>query len=151
MFEQSAVARLARLASAATEGSASGSTVYAIGAVRRRYVVGGLATRIYPIGESRDRLRKGMHAMLDSYSGAVASTLGYWEDEGSVYVDMGDMHSDLDDALRIAESRGELAIFDTWTRDVTYVSYAPVDHTAPDHPRCSVECPAPMMVPVNAA
>lgn len=127
MFEPSAIARLARLAHAATEGSASGSTVYAIGAVRQRYVVGGLATRIYPIGESRDRLRKGMHAMLDSYGGAVASTLGYWEDEGTLYVDMGDMHSDLDDALRIAASRGELAIFDTWTRDITYVTYHSVN------------------------
>lgn len=122
MFEQSAIARLARLASDATEGSASGSTVYAIGAVRYRYVVGGLSTRIYPVGESRAALRKGMHAMLRGYGGAIASTLGYWEEEGSVYVDLGDMHANLNDALRIAESRGELAIFDTWTRDVTYVT-----------------------------
>lgn len=121
MFESSAVARLARLASSATQGSASGSTIYAVGAVRKRYVVGGLATRIYPVGESRVRLRNGMRAMLSGYAGATASTLGYWEEEGTVYVDMGDMHADLDDALRIAESRGELAIFDTWTRDVTYV------------------------------
>lgn len=148
MFESSAVARLARLAHAATEGSASGSTIYALGAVRCRYVVGGLATRLYPIGESREAMRKGMRAMLAGYGGATASTLGYWEEEGTVYVDMGDMHSSLEDALRIAASRGELAIFDTWTRDVTYVT---VNHAAPDHPRCSVDCPAPMMVPVNAA
>lgn len=123
MFEPSAVARLARLAHAATEGGASGSTIYAMGATRKRYVVGGIATRIYPVGESRARLRDGMRSMLASYGGAVASTLGYWEDEGSVYVDLGDMHDDLCDALRIAESRGELAIFDTWTRDVTYVTH----------------------------
>lgn len=88
-------------------------TIYADDATRYRYVVGGIATRIMPIGEGKARLRTALHAMAEG-SDKGNLTLGMWEDDGAVYLDLGDTWPGLGMAIAIAEKRGELAIYDTW-------------------------------------
>lgn len=115
MFTPEAIRTLARKAASATEGNGTGHTVYSLGATKRRYVVGGLATRIYPVGEAVGAMRKGMRTMADSYAGATADTMGYWEDGGAVYVDLGDTYDGVGMAIAVAQARGELAIYDRQT------------------------------------
>lgn len=117
-FSDSAIARLARLASAAVEGSGSGHTEYRKDRAMGRYIVGGVVpARIFPIGTARPVIRAAVRRMLGNPAGhsRMADTLGYWEDAGSIYVDLGDTWGDLGIALDIARSRRELAIFDRLT------------------------------------
>ena len=122
MFTPEGVRTLARRAASAVEGQGTGHAVYSLGATKGRYVVGGLATRIYPVGEAVGAMRKGMRAMADSYAGATADTMGYWEDGGAVYVDLGDTYDGVGMALAVAESRGELAIYDRKTGECITLS-----------------------------
>lgn len=148
MFTRTDVATVARLASRAVEGEGTGHTVYAQGTTPRRYVVGGYTpSQMYPTGAASGVVRTRIWDAVHAPAARFAETLGYWEDEGTVYVDLGTTYHDEVSALSVARTRGELAIYD---REAG-VCIPVVDHTAPDHPRCSVECPAPMMVPVNAA
>lgn len=131
MLTDAAIARLARLASAAVEGSGSGHTEYAHADSRRRYVVGGVVpARIFPIGTARAVIREAVRRMMGAPMAPLAQTLGYWEDNGSVYVDMGDTWHSLKAALSMARVRGELAIYDRETGECILVSDTPGIHTA---------------------
>lgn len=122
MFTPESIRTLARKAASAVEGQGTGHTVYSLGAHKRRYVVGGLATRIYPVGEAVGAVRKGMRAMADGYAGATADTMGYWEDAGAVYVDLGDAWESVHTATLMAQARGELAIYDRETGECIYLA-----------------------------
>lgn len=114
MFTRTDVARIARLASLAVEGSGTGATAYDEHAMRGRYVVGGYApAQLYPIGEGRGHMRTRIWDWVQAHP--EAHTLGYWEHEGTVYVDLGTMTPGLEYALQLARTRGELAIFDRHT------------------------------------
>lgn len=115
MFQSTHVNSLARTAHALVEGEGQGSTVYAQDALKRRYVVGGLTTRMFPVGEAVPTLRAAMHAMAGTQNGTIAETMGVWEDQGTVYVDLGTMFHSLDVALEQATHRGKLAVFDRET------------------------------------
>lgn len=118
MFTNAAIARLARHASTAVEGSGTGHTEYAHADSKRRYVVGGVVpARIFPIGTARPVIRAAVPAMLEvaRAESHAWDTLGYWEDGGAVYVDLGDTWHMLASALDVARARGEKAIYDTVT------------------------------------
>ncbi|AWY04988.1 hypothetical protein SEA_HORTUS1_6 [Microbacterium phage Hortus1] len=118
MLTDAAIARLARHASAAVEGSGSGHTEYVHADSRRRYVVGGVVpARIFPIGTARPVIREAVRRMVrDAAAASLAfDTVGYWEDNGSVYVDLGDTWHAASSALGVARDRRELAIFDRLT------------------------------------
>ncbi|QZD97602.1 hypothetical protein SEA_PLATTE_6 [Microbacterium phage Platte] len=118
MLTDTAIARLARLASAAVEGSGSGHTEYAHADSRRRYVVGGVVpARIFPIGTARPVIREAVRRMVrDAQAASLAfDTVGYWEDNGSVYVDLGDTWDGVGMAIAIGQLRSELAIYDRET------------------------------------
>lgn len=110
MFTPSQITRVARAAHTLTLGSGGGHTEYAH---KGRYVVGGVHTRIYPIGESVARIRQDVRNV--GPMGMVAQTLGCWEHDGSVYVDFGTVTDSLTHALALAVGRGELAIYDSKT------------------------------------
>lgn len=142
MFTPSQIALVARNASAVEEGTGGGMTAYASNVMRRRYIVGGVTNAlVFPIGESRHAIRSGIRRMLDTpygWGADVPATLGMWEDDGSVYVDLGDMWHSLDVALGVAARRGELAIYDRETGKCIYLQCpTPVacedgcDHTTP--------------------
>lgn len=118
MFTPSQVARVARKASAG-----QGHTVRKPGH-NGRYVVGGLVTRIYPVGTARPVIRQGIARMLEERRALLASTLGSWEDDGAVYVDLGQTVQDLDHALGMARDLGELAIYDRETGECIPVNPA---------------------------
>lgn len=119
MFTPSQISLIARHASDAAHGSGHGHTAYAANVMRRRYIVGGVTKAlIFPVSESRHAIRARIRRMLDSPYGAgadVPATLGMWEDNGSVYVDLGDMWYALEHALEVARARGEKAIYDRET------------------------------------
>ncbi|AXC37867.1 hypothetical protein SEA_JACKO_7 [Microbacterium phage Jacko] len=115
-FRTADIARLARSAHAAVEETGTGATIYAATSKRGRYVVGGVVpARMYPIGEAPAALRAGARRMLALPGADRAETLGYWEDRGTVYLDLGDTWDDLTSALAVATARMELAIYDTRT------------------------------------
>lgn len=117
MFTPSQIALIARHVSDAVEGGGAGHTAYAPNTMRRRYVVGGVTKAlIFPIGASRHAIRAGIRGMIHGLT-EQAQTLGMWENEGSVYVDLGDMWHSLDIALAVAAQRGELAIYDRESGD----------------------------------
>lgn len=118
MLTNAQIARLARLASAAVEGSGSGHTEYVHADSRRRYVVGGVVpARIFPIGTTRAVIREAVRRMVrDAEAASLAfDTVGYWEDNGAVYVDLGDTWHGGSSALCMAHDRRELAIYDRLT------------------------------------
>lgn len=116
MFTRTAVAHLARLASLAVEGEGQGHTIYAQSVTPRRYIVGGVGPAlILPIGEARASIRIKAWDMAHTEAATAAHTMGYWEDGGSVYVDLGDTWYSLDIALDVARARGEKAIYDRQT------------------------------------
>lgn len=110
MFTPAQVNTIARRAHHAVEGGGSGHTVYKMRVPRGRYVVGGVATIILPVGEAVARIRERVSAMLAQAE--WATTLGYWEHEGSVYVDAGRTYGTLAYAVEVALERGEMAIYD---------------------------------------
>lgn len=125
MFTRTDIATVSRLASRAVEGEGSGHTVYAPNVMRRRYVVGGYApTLIYPIGTAPAHMRVRIWDAVHADVAQGATTLGYWEDNGTVYVDMGDMYYSRDIALIVARERGELAIHDRETGECISVNAA---------------------------
>lgn len=119
MFTRTAVAHLAHLASLAVEGEGQGHTIYAQGVTPRRYVVGGggAPALILPIGEARASIRIRAWDMAQTEAATAAHTMGYWEDGGSVYVDLGDTWHSLEIALDVARTRGEKAIYDRQARE----------------------------------
>lgn len=117
-FSDAQIARLARLASAAVEGSGSGHTEYAHADSRGRgrYVVGGVVpARMFAVGTARPVIRAAVRRMMQAPMAPIARTVGYWEDNGTVYVDLGDTWHSLRAALSLARVRGELAIYDRET------------------------------------
>lgn len=115
MFTNQQIASVARAASLAVEGSGSGHTEHRKDRAMGRYIVGGLTpAATFPIGEARPVIREAIRRMLDSRVGGV-ETLGYWEDNGAVYVDLGDTWTSRARAINMARARGELAIFDRET------------------------------------
>lgn len=118
MFTRQQIASVARKASAG-----QGHTVRRPGH-NGRYVVGGLVTRIYPVGTAPARIRADIGRMLEDKHALLASTLGSWEDDGAVYVDLGRTVQDLDHALGMARDLGELAIYDRKTGECIYLQCA---------------------------
>lgn len=113
-FTDAQQSTIARLAHSAEEGSGSGHTVYAADAKSRRYVVGGYRPSLmFPIGTARPVIRAAIRRLM--HDAAQAETLGYWEDRGTVYVDLGNTFNSLHMALHVAARRCELAIYDTQT------------------------------------
>lgn len=119
MFTRTDVATIARLASQAVEGEGTGHTVYAQGISPRRYIVGGYApAQLYPTGAASGHMRTRIWDMAHTNAAQGAHTLGYWEDEGTVYVDLGDAWDSLGMALAVARKRGEKAVYDRWMNAV---------------------------------
>lgn len=119
MFTRTDVAMLARLAAGAVEGDGTGHTIYAQGDAPRRYIVGGyLPAQLYPIGEAKGRMRTRIWDAAQAPAARFAETLGYWEDEGTVYVDFGTTYHDEVSAISVARTRGERAVYDTWKHAV---------------------------------
>lgn len=116
MFSRFQIAAVARKASAG-----QGHTVRKPGH-NGRYVVGGLVTRIYPVGTAPARIRADIGRMLEHKRALLASTLGSWEDGGSVYVDLGRTVPELGHALSMARDMGELAIYDRKTGECITVT-----------------------------
>lgn len=85
-----------------------------------RYVVGGLATEVFPSGSANVRHR--VDYLLGGQEAASAETLGVWVENGNVYIDLGDTYTAESMALQVAAQRGELAIWDRMTETVIYVS-----------------------------
>lgn len=113
MFSHSQISTLARKAHALTEGSGDGHTVY--GGYRARYVIGGVFTRLYPIGTAVPVIRQDLINDRRNVSTYGAQTLGCWEHDGTVYVDYGTVADNLPFAMELARKRGELAIYDSVT------------------------------------
>lgn len=113
MFTRTDVATIARKAAQAEEGKGQGHTVYAQGITPKRYVVGGYApAQLYPVGAATAHMRVRIWDAVHAPAAEGAHTLGYWEDEGTVYVDLGDTWDGLGTAIAVAQARGELAIYD---------------------------------------
>lgn len=113
MFTRTDVSTIARLASLAVEGEGQGHTVYAQGITPRRYIVGGyVPSQMYPIEAASGHMRVRIWDAVHAPQARFAETLGYWEDKGTVYVDLGTTYHSEVSALSVARTRGELAIFD---------------------------------------
>ena len=111
MFSNAKISAVAGFASTVGEGSGDGLTVYTQGVTPGRYVVGGrVPSRLFPIGTARPVIKAAIVAMLEGSPNA--ETLGVWEDDGTVYVDLGDTWETLEHALYAATHRSELAIYD---------------------------------------
>lgn len=114
MFTAPLIARLARHAHKLTEGSGGGHTEYPDVRTARRYVVGGCRPSLmFPIGTPAGVIRAAVQRMVEGVTDA--ETLGCWEDQGTVYVDLGNTFDGVNMALYAAQRRGELAIFDRGT------------------------------------
>lgn len=114
MFSTSDIYALARKAASAVEGEGAGHTIYAPGSEARRYVVGGYTPSVLlPVGAPVGVVRGAIRRMLKTPGAQGARTLGYWEDNGAVYLDLGTTYHTEDTALHVARTRKELAIYDT--------------------------------------
>jgi hypothetical protein len=60
---------------------------------------------------------------VDTLRGDGASVIGTWVDEGVLYVDAIEVIADTDDAIRLARSRGEKAIYHLTDKVTLEVSY----------------------------
>lgn len=112
MFTPAQITRIAKSAHSLAEGSGGGDTVVRSDRAMGRYVVGGIATRLFPTGTPVAVLRGAIRAMLASAPDGV-ETVGCWEDDGTVYLDLGDTFTSESRAIFTGRERGELAIFDT--------------------------------------
>ena len=133
MFTPAQVNTIARRAHHAIEGKGEGHTVYAMGSEYnpQRYVVGGLVpSAMLPIGTPVSAIRAAIVRMLARDKGGVAETLGYWEDGGTLYLDLGTTWTLEHNALKVASQRGELAIYDRETGECIRVSDTPGMHVA---------------------
>lgn len=111
MFTPAQIQSIARRAHHATEGKREGHTVYASKSTARRYIVGGYRpSAMVPVGAPVAVVRAAVGRM--TRSAGEAETLGYREDDGTLYLDLGNTFSSLSMALHVAERRGELAIYD---------------------------------------
>ncbi|QDK03248.1 hypothetical protein SEA_ROMAN_122 [Microbacterium phage Roman] len=127
MFTNAHISRLARHASALIEGGGKGHTEYVHADSKRRYVVGGVVPAlIFPIGTARPVIRAAVRRMIDAAQADSMAwdTIGCWEDNGAVYVDLGDTWSTLGPAHYMGRTRGELAIYDTVTGECVPVAPA---------------------------
>ncbi|AHL18528.1 hypothetical protein ISF9_058 [Microbacterium phage vB_MoxS-ISF9] len=120
MFSTSDIYALARKAASAVEGEGAGHTIYARGSEARRYVVGGYTPSVLlPVGTPVGVVRRAIRRMVGAHGARFAETLGYWEDSGTVYLDLGTTYHDEVSALSVARTRGELAIYDREAGEVT--------------------------------
>lgn len=114
MFTPAQINTIARRAHHAIEGKGEGHTVYRQDRAMGRYIVGGIGrTPMLATGTPVASIRQAIHGMIATLRAeAVVETLGYWEDGGTVYVDLGDTWTSRARALQVAARRGELAIYD---------------------------------------
>lgn len=113
----------AHLIQAATDPTATGGTVYNQGITPEidHFIVGGLATVSLPLAlwggltwPTRAQILKTfIESFEDRHPDTPADTLGYWISQGTIYWDLGTVHTDIIPALEIARNRGERAIYDT--------------------------------------
>lgn len=124
MFTNTAIARLARRASALVEGEGQGHTEYRQDRAMGRYVVGGMAPAlILPVGTPTGVIRAAVRRML-AVAPVDVETLGCWEDKGSVYIDLGDTWTGRARALTAGGLRSELAVYDREAGEVISVNAA---------------------------
>lgn len=93
------------------EATYNGGCTIPLADVLGRYVVGGLKTVTAEIGDALNQAETIAERLGES---GAAQTLGSWENDGTVYFDLGDTWDNEADALRVARRRGELAIWDSW-------------------------------------
>lgn len=111
MFTPSQINTIARRAHHAIEGKGEGHTVYVSKVTARRYIVGGYRpSAMLPVGAPVRVIREAVERMCRNVNDA--ETLGYWEDDGTLYLDLGNTFYSLEIALEAAARRGELAIYD---------------------------------------
>lgn len=123
MFSTSDIYALARKAASAVEGEGAGHTIYARGTEARRYVVGGYTPSVLlPVGTPVGVVRRAIRRMVGAHGARFSETLGYWEDNGTVYLDLGTTYHDEVSALSVARTRGELAIYDRETGECITLS-----------------------------
>ena len=123
MFSTSDVYALARKAASAVEGDGTGHTVYSPECAPRRYVVGGYTPSVLlPVGAPVGVVRRAIRRMVGAHGARFSETLGYWEDNGTVYLDLGTTYHDEVSALSVARTRGELAIYDRETGECIVLS-----------------------------
>lgn len=116
MFTPAQIVNIARRASLALPDSGTGHTVYTARQAAGRYIVGGLApAAILPTGVHPSTYRAAIARMIERYDGNLPETLGFWEDNGAIYLDLGETYTLERYALQAARERGELAIYDRET------------------------------------
>ena len=93
------------------EATHNGGHTIPLADVLGRYVVGGLRTVTAEIGDALDQAETIAERLGES---GAAQTLGSWENDGTIYYDLGDTWDSRADAMRVARRRGELAIWDSW-------------------------------------
>lgn len=93
------------------EATYNGGYTIPLADVLGRYVVGGLKTVTAKIGDALNQAEAIAERLGES---GAAQTLGSWENDGTIYYDLGDTWDSEADAMRVARERGELAIWDSW-------------------------------------
>lgn len=93
------------------EATYNGGYTIPLADVLGRYVVGGLKTVTAKIGDALNQAEAIAERLGES---GAAQTLGSWENDGTIYYDLGDTWDSETDAMRVAKERGELAIWDSW-------------------------------------
>lgn len=94
------------------EATYNGGYTIPLADVLGRYVVGGLKTVTAKIGDALNQAETIAERLGES---GAAQTLGSWENDGTIYYDLGDTWDSMADAIRVARRRGALAIWDSWT------------------------------------
>lgn len=123
MFSTSDIYALARKAAFAVEGGGTGHTIYSPECAPRRYVVGGyIPSVLLPVGTPVGVVRAAIRRMVRDSGARFAETLGFWEDNGTLYLDLGTTYHDEASALSVARTRGELAIYDRETGECIVLS-----------------------------
>lgn len=93
------------------EATYNGGYTIPLADVLGRYVVGGLKTVTAKMGDALNQAEAIAERLGES---GAAQTLGSWENDGTIYYDLGDTWDNVSDAMRVARERGELAIWDSW-------------------------------------
>lgn len=116
-----------RLVKAALDPGKGGATIHRQNSEHGRYIVGGMGKSIHMLGYTA------MHpATINHVTTEVcqrlrqyvrAETIGSWRDvtTGSIYIDLGTTHDDLDTAKAQARLRGERAIYDSSTDETIWI------------------------------
>lgn len=123
MFTLANTNTIAKAVASAVEGEGAGHTVYVKGLMPRRYVVGGYKpSLLFPVGAAVGHVRERVRAWVGD-SAREAETLGMWEHDGTVHVDLGNTFASLTVAMHAARRRGELAVYDRETGECLMVNW----------------------------